>query len=414
MKKNRLMKVTSILAAAIMTASAAMTVSADYMEATEVEAYTEASMALQSAEAAAGGTVEIPLALYSNNQCTFYDLVLEYDSKLEFAEAEGAKAVEYEDDGKKFISLVRFETSPFQDGESAAVIRFNVPEDAAVGDTFKVDFAQITNFSSLFEEFEDYTLSGAVVTVNKEFDPGVKAMMEEEKASPRMISADDKKLTLEGREAVPGELVQVPLVMYTNNECTSYDILVEYDSRLEFKHALGVKAVNGFEEAGRKFVAIAGYENSPFKDGKTAATIALYVPEDAQTDDYEIKFSEISSVESEDGELYDYTTSDAVISVVNDSDSEDGLGNAKVYKKNDSRGNLFETFVGVRGDVNGDGKANIKDAVAIAKICASRKQNSVDEKSRFFGDVNDDGSLDIKDAVKIAKYVAKGKVTWNF
>lgn len=411
MKKNRLMKVTSILAAVIMTASAAMTVSADYTE-TSVEAYTEASLSLQNTEAAAGETVEIPLTMYSNNQCTFYDLSVEYDSRLEFAEAEGARACGYEESGKKFISLVRFENSPYQDGEAVAVVKFTVPEDAAVGDTFSVDFAGITSFSSMYEDFEDYTLSGAVITVNKAFDPSVKAQKEKESGRSAVIT-DSNLLTLEGREAVAGELVEVPLIMYTNNQCTNYDLLVEYDSRLEFKHVLGAKAVNSFESDGRRYVAIAGYENSPFKDGKAAATIALYVPEEAQSDDYEVKFSQIASLASDDEDFYEYTTSDTVISVVG-SESGVNAGDTKIFKKYDYKGKLMETTVGLRGDADGDGKVTIRDAAAIAISCASKSGCKIDEKGQFFGDVNDNGVLDIRDAARIARYIAKGKVTWNF
>lgn len=404
MKKNRLMKVTSILAAAIMTASAAFTtVSADET--------TKASMTLQNVEAAAGSTVEVPLTIYSANQCTLYDLVLEHDSRLKFTEAEGARAAGYEQEGKSFVSLVQFGDSPLQDGV-AATIKFEVPEDASIGDTYTVDFSYVESFSSMYEEFEDYTLSGATVTVTKEFDPSVKA---EKAVTPRTLSeTDENKIALEGREAIAGELVEVPLVMYTNNKCTSYDLLIEYDSRLELQSVLRAKSIIEYEENGRKFVAITGFENSPYKDGTAAATVALYVPEDAETDSYEVKLSDISCLSTDEDDIVDYTTTDAFISVTGRAQSENGTSETKIYKRYGSRGNIVGTMIGVRGDVNGDGKASIKDAVTIAKACASRKTDSIDENGKFFGDVNDDGVISIKDAVRIAKFVAKGKVSWDF
>ncbi len=405
MKKNRLMKVTSILAAAIMTASAAFTtVSADE---------TNASIALQNVEAAAGGTVEIPLTIYSENQCTLYDLVLEHDSRLKFTEAEGARAAGYEDAGKSFVSLVRFELEPFQDGEAAATIKFEVPKDATIGDTYTVDFSHVESFSSMYEEFEDYTLSGATVTVTEEYDPSVE---EEEKnvEQQNVKLTGENMVALEGRDAMAGELVEVPLVMYTNSQCTSYDLLIEYDSRLELQSVFKAKSVSKYEDAGRKFVSITGFENSPYKDGEAAATLALYVPDEADTDLYEVKLSEIACISTDDEEITEYTTSDTFISVTAREKSEDGISETKIYKRYGSRENIVETMVGVRGDVNGDGKANIKDAVTIAKACATRNLSCIDEKGKFFGDVNDDGSISIKDAMRIARFVAKGKVSWNF
>ncbi len=404
MKKNRLMKVTSILAAAIMTASAAFTtVSADE---------TNASMALQNVEAAAGGTVEIPLTIYSENQCTSYDLVLEHDSRLKFTEAEGARAAGYEEAGKSFVSLVRFELEPFQDGEAAATVKFEVPKDASIGDTFTVDFSYVGSFSTIYEEFEDYTLSGATVTVNQEYDPSVEA--EENDEQQDLPASDENMVTLEDRDAIAGELVEVPLVMYTNSQCTSYDLLIEYDSRLELQSVYRAKSISKYEETGRKFVAITGFENSPYKDGEAAATLALYVPEKADTDLYEVKISEIACISTDDEEITDYTTSDAFISVTANENAEDGTSETKIYKKYGSNEKLIETMRGVRGDVNGDGKANIKDALTIARACATKDFSSIDEKGKFFGDVNDDGSISIKDAMRIAKFIARGKVSWNF
>lgn len=396
MKKNRLMKVTSILAAAIMTASAAITtVSADET--------TKASMTLQNVEAAAGSTVEVPLTIYSGNQCTLYDMVLEHDSSIKFVEAEGAKATGYEEAGKSFIALNAFGLSPFQDGE-AATIKFEVPEDASIGDTYTVDFSYVESFASDEEEFEDYTLSGATITVNKEFDPSVKA----EQKTRTLSATSENTITLEGKNAMAGELVEVPLIINSNNECTSYDLLIEYDATFELQRVLKANSYTTYEEAGRKLVAITGFSATPYKDGTAAATLSLYVPEDAEADYYEVTINEVACISTDEEEILDYTTTDALISVTS-------LANdMKISKKYGSRGTIDATITGVRGDVNGDGKANIKDAVVIAKACATRSISSIDEKGQFLGDVNDDGTISIKDAVKIAKFVARGKVSWNF
>ena len=60
---------------------------------------------------------------------------------------------------------------------------------------------------------------------------------------------------------------------------------------------------------------------------------------------------------------------------------------------------------GILGDVNGDGKVNIKDATMIQKVAAKIIDLTDDEKLR--ADVTADAKVNIKDATAIQKYVAK-------
>jgi len=60
---------------------------------------------------------------------------------------------------------------------------------------------------------------------------------------------------------------------------------------------------------------------------------------------------------------------------------------------------------GILGDVNGDGKANIKDATQIQKFAAKLVELIEDESLR--ADVNSDSKVNVKDATLIQKYVAK-------
>lgn len=376
MKKNRLMKVTSILAAAIMTASAMITtVSADETR----------SMALQNVEAAAGGTVEIPLTINFDDQCANYSVILEYDARLQFAGASSSQASSNEENGKGYASLVRFETNPIADSEAAETISFEVPKDAEIGDTFTVDFSYVEAFSSDYEEFEDYTLSGATITVTEEYDPSV----EENEIAVQSLTDDGCMISFGDKEAMAGETVEVPLVMYTNNECTSFDLLIEYDARLELESAARVKSLTKHEEGGRKFAAITGYETKPYKDGEAAATLKFSVPEDADTDVYGICFSEIACIATDEDEITSYTAENGYVSVT-------AMGS------------------GVKGDVNCDGQTNIKDALTIARACATRSVNDLDAKGKIYGDANEDGKITIKDASVIAKFIARGKVSWDF
>ena len=60
---------------------------------------------------------------------------------------------------------------------------------------------------------------------------------------------------------------------------------------------------------------------------------------------------------------------------------------------------------GILGDVNGDGKVNIKDATLIQKFAAKLMELTDAEKIR--ADVNADTKVNVKDATAIQKYVAK-------
>ena len=60
---------------------------------------------------------------------------------------------------------------------------------------------------------------------------------------------------------------------------------------------------------------------------------------------------------------------------------------------------------GILGDVNGDGKVNIKDATQIQKVAAKIIELTSDEKLR--ADVNADAKVNVKDATAIQKFVAK-------
>ena len=61
----------------------------------------------------------------------------------------------------------------------------------------------------------------------------------------------------------------------------------------------------------------------------------------------------------------------------------------------------------VRGDVNGDGEADVSDAVSVLQASAEQiatGENPLDKDARFGADVNDDSLVDISDAVLILQY----------
>ncbi len=74
----------------------------------------------------------------------------------------------------------------------------------------------------------------------------------------------------------------------------------------------------------------------------------------------------------------------------------------------DSDGNCdscgYTEKITLLGDVNGDGKVNVKDATLVQKAAASLV--TLDEIAQVCADVNSDGSVNVKDATAIQKYSA--------
>ena len=67
-----------------------------------------------------------------------------------------------------------------------------------------------------------------------------------------------------------------------------------------------------------------------------------------------------------------------------------------------------DTAVGVQlGDVNGDGKVNVRDCAVIARKLAERK---AEEMALSVADFNGDGNVNIRDAASLAQALAQGYV----
>lgn len=313
MKKNILTKGLSIFAAFVLTASASMTVWADLEDTsefdTDVVSPSEVSISLQSKEAVAGETVEIPLVMHTENQCTVYDLLVEYDSRLELVEVQNAKSHNSEENGKKIVSLAGYSVEPYQDDTAAATILFNVPKDANVGDKYNVDFNCITAISSDIEEYTNYTTSGAVITISE------LQKTNEEATEASSTYTGNEAVILKDQKGVPGDTVEIPMMIYSDNQCTSYDLLVEFDSRLEFVGTEGARASLNFEENGRKFVSLTGFETNPYKDGSAAAKIKLRIPENAENDKYDVKFDQITNISTDDEDIENYRIENAIVTV---------------------------------------------------------------------------------------------------
>jgi hypothetical protein len=356
-----------------------------------------ATMTLTGNDAKVGEIVEFELKFETGNQCTCYDMLVEFDSRFEFVGVEGAKAFSnFEEGGRKFVSLVGYEVSPYQDGQTVAKIKLRVPE-GAENDDYEVRVSQVTSFSTDYADFENYKINNAVIKVTGGVD-------KKQTDGIRLVSTT----------GVAGDSAVVQLVPHSGNKCVAYDLLVEYDSRLllEDKDVANANSFCIFEADGKCYVSLVGYTSGVFADGDVAAALNFHIPADATPDDtFEVKIATVTDFSSSYASFENFETEDAVISIFQSSRPNDKFQEHKVFKKFAANGALIGSAVGMRGDSNGDGKADVRDAAATASYCASKK--GVDEMGQFFADVDDSGKMDVRDAAKIARYVASGKTSWD-
>jgi hypothetical protein len=127
-------------------------------------------------------------------------------------------------------------------------------------------------------------------------------------------------IALESKQAKPGEEISIPLTTFTGNTCSCYNIVLEYDSRLEFVSAVGPQAICDFEQNGVKYLSVVGYSTGYYTDGEAVATLNFRVPNDAENDDYFITFNEITSFSTDTADYDDYSAKDAVVTVTGGKD----------------------------------------------------------------------------------------------
>lgn len=81
--------------------------------------------------------------------------------------------------------------------------------------------------------------------------------------------------------------------------------------------------------------------------------------------------------------------------------------NAKVFALNDDVDINMDLYEATPGDLNDDGKFNLKDLVLLAQFVANWKNISVNE---FAADVNGDELTNLEDVTHLAQYLAGWKV----
>jgi hypothetical protein len=410
-KNNKMVKFTAILATALMAVSATG-ISTSAQGVKEIEASKAAQslrklskadgttnvIGLEGTSAKPGDEISIPLTAYTGNTCEYFDIVLYFDSRLEFETVQGkggmAPAFDsgVDENGTSFVTVVGFVANAVNDGE-IATLKFKVPENA-VNDNYFISFAEVNNFGSEKGDYNDYAVKDAVITVTGGTD--------------RVIEGN--ALELQSVSGIAGENAIVKVVPYSDNKCECYDMLIEYDPALILTEdsVKGADSVSVYEENGRRFVAIVGYTTEAYKDGKAMATLNFELPENAKAgEQFNVRVAQLSNFATATTEIPvdPKNIFSAVITTAASADSN----MYKTYNKVEN-GEVVETKVGLRGDINLDGVVNVRDASSTARYVATGDASKLTEEGLYYADVDENETVNIRDAAKIARFVVKG--TW--
>ena len=158
MKKNTIMKVSAILASAIMAVSANVTMAS----ANEVNIE---SIELSNTQAVAGKTASVTMSMETNDTCMGYDLLVEYDPELTLERVIGANAYDSFDN---CVALVGYTADTFKDEKPVVTLQFSVPENAEIGKTYEVKFSDVRVFSGVDYDFENYETYDGTIEILEE------------------------------------------------------------------------------------------------------------------------------------------------------------------------------------------------------------------------------------------------------
>jgi len=215
--------------------------------------------------------------------------------------------------------------------------------------------------------------------------------------------AGTASMTLTDATAIGGNLVTVDLMVNTNNLCAGYNIDIEFDDDLVLKNVEGVMTTCTVENV----VSLVNFTGTYFKDDKVLSTLTFEVPADAsEGEEYDVRVKGITNFCTDTEEFENVVINNSTIEILESGDK--GVTDHMVYVE---EGATTSTVVGMRGDVNNDGKVDLYDALAVAKQMMSIEE--LDAKQSFFGNVNEDGKIDLYDVINICKYGLAADKSWG-
>lgn len=149
------------MAAAAAVAMAAGTLAASAETAVRQNNSASQSIELTGADTLAGKIVNVDLNMFTNNECEGYTITVEYDSDLQFKRVNGGAT--YNQEGN-LIRITGFTPYSFEDGKIGS-ITFEVPDDAKENEIYDVKIAQVKDFGTLEENYQNYTTVDAQIKV---------------------------------------------------------------------------------------------------------------------------------------------------------------------------------------------------------------------------------------------------------
>ena len=223
-------------------------------------------------------------------------------------------------------------------------------------------------------------------------------------SSAAIVNADDvNTLSLSDATAVAGDLVAVELSINTSNLCAGYNLDIEFDNELTLKSVEGVMTTCTIDNV----VSIVNFTGTYFKDDKVLSTLVFEVPSTAATgEEYDVIVSNITNFCTDCAEFENVVVNNSTITVL-----DGGEQKTLNYMTYVEEGDTTSTSVALRGDVNGDDKVDLYDAISVAKATIGKE--TLDNKQSFFGNVNEDEVINLYDIISICRYSMAEDKSWG-
>lgn len=130
-------------------------------------------------------------------------------------------------------------------------------------------------------------------------------------------NSSEQYIYLVGNDAKPNDTVEVALRTHTGNTCNAFDVDVEFDARLELDKVVGASSYAQYDKDGKKYITIVNFQTGlgNYQDDTDIVKLYFKVPNQAENDSYDIRFSQITTFANEDEEYESYEVANTAINV---------------------------------------------------------------------------------------------------
>lgn len=154
MKKNTLRRLSTLLAASIMTVVCGAT--------NAFANEKEATLKLTEASGIAGQAVVVNLEVESGNTCTGYNIDVEFDDRLELKSVGGYIATETIGN---VVQVINATPGIFEDNTPVSSLTFVIPKDADENDSYDITISRVEQVSDEEAYVENVTVMGTTINV---------------------------------------------------------------------------------------------------------------------------------------------------------------------------------------------------------------------------------------------------------